>query len=319
MNVKRYNTTPQKLESVELFIKEWRPIEGWLIQDDNGSFVLPTHHSTLGNSFFKSYKNSVKKSFILLLFTMLLVSFVFLFRDITQPTAHITLFVMLLSIALMDMGLSTKSIDNCKQKVEFLFELKKSFPSVLLTFAPFLIFIILTQFYLSRLLGDFETLVISFGNYYPEIGISSLWRFLLGPLFHSDIQHWLVNTILTILIASMVPMRKTLLTFYVFYVGAVGSHVVTFSVNHFYHTPFDALLGLSGGAYTLLAYAISYYYEKKYFNIIISLLSILAFSELSLSILSNDASHSAHLSGFLIGIFIYKLKGNSCLTTLTKK
>lgn len=208
MNIMRHGTTPKVLENLEPFIKNWRPIDGWLIQDENDNFVLPTHHSTLGRKFYKSYKNSVKRSLTFLLLAVLLICVVFIFKPMTQTIEHIALFGMLLIFVTIDMGLSIKSLDNCKQKVEFLFDLQKSFKIVFLIFAPFFFLILLSQLYLSELLGGFEPLVISYGNYYPEIDIGSLWRFVLGPLLHGDINHWLINAVLTILFATMVPITK---------------------------------------------------------------------------------------------------------------
>ncbi|WP_370316376.1 rhomboid family intramembrane serine protease [Pseudoalteromonas sp.] len=308
MNIRKYGKKPKKIVEKELFIKNWRPIEGWLIEDKNNTFVLPINHSTLGEKFFNSYKTSVKRSFLYLFLTALLVFAVLTFTSISQPVEHIIFFSMLFIFSSFDMGLSIKTFQNCKQKVEFLFEIHKSFKNTCLFFAPFFLLIWLIQLYASDKLGGLEPLVILFGNYYPEIDICSVWRFVIGPLLHGDINHWLINSVLTIIFASMLPTTKNILVFCLFYLGAVVSHITTFAIHSLYNTPFDSLLGVSGGAYTLLAYTISYYFHKKYLNVALSLFVLVIFTEISVSILSNNTSHSAHLSGLVIGFLAYAIK-----------
>ncbi|MDO6427506.1 rhomboid family intramembrane serine protease [Thalassotalea sp. 1_MG-2023] len=308
MLVGQYGKRPKKLKNLEVFIKGWRPIEGWMIQDENKEFVLPTHHSILGKKFYKAYKYSTQRSFVFLLISMLLICAALIFRPTTLIVQHISLFMMLLLVISIDMWLSIKSLNSCKQKVEFLFEIQKSFKGVFLLFIPFFCITLLLQFYFSDQLGSFEAFVMYYGNYYPEIDLSSFWRFLIGPLLHGDINHWLVNIVLTILFASMMPKVNKFFIFYVFYIGAVGSHIVTFFVHKLFNTPFDALLGASGGAYTLIAVTICQLFQKKHSNVALSLVALVIFIELSVSLLPNNVSHSAHLSGFSLGILLYTTK-----------
>jgi len=314
MNIVKSGTEPKQLENLELFINKWRPVEGWLIEDKNNTFVLPINHSTLGQEFYNSYKASVKRSLIYLFGAMLIVVAVFIYKPNVNTAENILFFSLLFAYAFWDMGLSIRSLDNCREKTEFLFNLNKSFISVFTVFLPFFVLIGIVQFYSSKQLGSLELLVETVGNYYPEIDINSIWRFFTGPLIHADTKHLAINTILTIIFASMLPVSKKALIFILFYIGAVGSHVVTFLTATFYQSSFDALLGVSGGAYSLLAFTINFYLHQKNFYVAFSLFAFVALTELSVNLFSSDTSFSAHISGFIFGLvayFLVNVKKNS--------
>jgi len=305
MNIVKCGLKPKKLKNIDVFVKNWRPVEGWLIEDKNNTFVLPINHSTLGQKFYDSYKTSVKRSFFYLLGAMLFVAVVFIFKPISNAAEHILFFSLLFTYAIFDMSLSISSIENCREKTEFLFDLNKSFIGLFVIFLPFFVLIGLVQFYSSEQLGSLESLVKTVGNYYPEIDITSIWRFFTGPLIHADTKHLTINAILTVIFASMMPLSRKTLIFVLFYMGAVGSHVVTFLIALLSNSSFDALLGGSGGAYALLAFTISFYFHKKYFYVAFSLVSFVLLTEFSINLFSSDTSFSAHSSGFTIGVITY--------------
>jgi hypothetical protein len=305
MYIQRTGKSPQKLSNLALFIKSWRPIEGWYILEPNGNYSLPTHHSQLGKRFYTYYKRSVVRSLYVLLLAALLMVGIFVTSPNWYVAKHAALLAGLLIFAAMDRVLSINSYENCKQKIEFLYDLQRAFQHLGVVYIPFFVVIIVIQWGASTFLGGYEALVIHYGTYYPSIELDSLWRFAIGPLIHADIKHWLVNAILTLLFASMAPILWRRVSFGLCLGGAIVSHVAAFITQPMMSISYDAIVGISGGAYALLAYAFSYYCGKGYFNIAFSLLTLFVFSELSVTIIANHTSHAAHISGFIVGIITY--------------
>lgn len=310
MYIQRAGKSPQKLSNLALFIRKWRPIEGWYILDQNGHYALPTHHSRLGKRFYTYYKRSVMQSLFVLMLAALLMGVILVTHPHLYTVKHAALLVGLLSIAAIDRVFSINSHENCKHKIEFLYHLQHFFKQVSIAYTSFFSVIIVTQWMVSAFLGGFEALVINYGTYYPLIELDSLWRFAIGPLIHADTKHCLVNAILTLLFASMVPITLKRASFGLFLGGAIVSHVATFITHSIVPTSYDALVGLSGGSYALLAYAFSYYCYKRYLNVAFSLLTLFVFSELSVTIIANNASHIAHISGFIVGLITYAVCKN---------
>lgn len=302
MIVKQPERESQKIVNTRLFVNAWRPIDGWLVQELDKTFVLPTHHSKLSLLFYNAYKARVLKSAVYLILSIISICVFFIYRATLPPNEYIIFFSMLFALAFIDLKLSVITINSCKQKTELLFTLKTAYMSRLLLFGPFFCFILLSQFILTEYLGSFEALIISLGNYYPKIEFSSLWRFVVGPIFHGDFNHWLINAVLTTLFSAMVPTNSKKKLFLIFVFGAVGSHIFTFIIHQLFSTPFDALVGASGGVYALLAYAIAYYCVRKHLYVVTSLLMLTIFIEYSVDIISSDISHAAHFSGLLIGL-----------------
>lgn len=296
------NSTPITVDNIDSLIKKWRPADGWLIADGN-QFVLPTHHRVFGQQFYKAYCRKAKVDIAILLVCNFLILICFTVMPVAASAIHILLFTVLLILAAVDKYLSTKSVDKCKQKVAFLFNVKCAFNKVLTVFAPFFTALFILQAALPSYYDGFENLVKAVGNYYPSISLMSSWRFLTGPIIHADFQHLILNAVLTVLFACAIPQstRSNLLSLFV--LGAVLSHFLTYTVNLIFHTPFDALLGISGGSFTLLAYAIASYWRLKQIHTAVALFAIFAYCEISLGLLSTNASHAAHISGFVVGIF----------------
>jgi len=308
---KKGNVT-KKTKDCTALIMRWRPIDGCLIEEQDGSFVLPTHHSEHGNCFYHSFKRATIRNVVLLLLLMLMTPVIFVVEPELQHIEVIVFFALLFAYAVIDMWLSVKSYEGCKQKAEFLFNLQTVFKKNAALFISVFASMASLQWYLSLKLGGFDALIVNYGNYYPEVDSHSYWRFLLGPLWHGDMQHGAVNATLTIIFASMIPANKHSITVALFSCGAVGSHIVVFLAQQIYPNDFDALLGASGGAYALVSYAFCCFCHKRHFNTAISLILLMVLSELSVSLLSNDASHTAHISGALIGavIFLFKCRAS---------
>lgn len=291
------------IKDVDGFVKKWRPIDGWLIADHSG-FVLPTHHGVLGHKFYASFRRKARIDVVILLACTFLVSVLFQVSNIDDSLKYIVIFDLLFLLAVVDRVLSILSLKCCKQKVTFIYAFKRAFKKLAGIFVFFFFGIFLLQYYLTDYFGSFENLVMVAGNYYPNIELMSSWRFLTGPFIHQDTQHWALNGTLTLLFASFIPQGKKRHLFFLLFVGAVFSHWVTYVVHCFWHTSFDSLVGMSGGAFTLLAYAITYYVRLRHFNTVFTLLGIFVLGEFSADLIAINTSHLAHFTGFVIGILV---------------
>ncbi len=303
MEIKKNGGIPVKIHDLDTFIKNWRPIDGWLISDKN-QYVLPTHHSAHGRIFYSSYCKKVKTNLMAIVSCLLSVILLLVFKPVENNQALIVVFSLLLLFSICDGILSVWSINSCRQKIEFLFNFKSTSelhgpPLALLMCVMYSIQWLLEVYY-----GSQESLIISVGNYYPEIDIFSSWRFITGAFLHGDLQHWILNTLLAILFASTIPKTKLFKTVLILILGAATSHCITY----FYHlasdSSFDCLLGISGGVFALLAYSVIAHLRQNAKSTALTLFAIMVLSELSLALLTDNSSHTAHISGFLFGITI---------------
>lgn len=301
MKIKKNEGIPVKIHDLDTFIKNWRPIDGWMISDNN-QYVLPTHHSELGNIFYSSYRKKVKASLIAIAFCLLSVILLLAFKPVENNQAFIMVFSLILLFSICDGVLSVRNIESCRQKTEFLFNFKStselhSPPLALLMCAMYSI-----QWLLEFYFGSLESLVIFVGNYYPEITFFSSWRFITGSFLHGDLQHWILNTLLAILFASTIPRTKLLKIGSILILGAAISHCTTYFYHLAYDSSFDCLLGISGGVFALLAYSIIAHLRQNAKSTAATLFGIMVLSEVSLALLTDNSSHTAHISGFLFGI-----------------
>jgi len=306
MRIKHPSSTPEYIKCPNTFIKKWRPIDGCLIEESNGDFVLPTHHSLIGEEIYNSHKQSMKKNYLWSLLICICICIYLNFTSSEVKFNQLLIYIILLFIITIDNFLNTLTIGNLKIRAEFCYQVNNSCRKTSIIFIPFFIFIILAQTYIATLVGGTEQVIINYGNYYPEISVSSLWRFLIGAFIHGDYTHWGINMIITILFSSIIPSIKVKNIFVLFIVSAIISHVITYIVDTNFNSLNDALCGVSGGSFALLAFSICHFsFEKKYFTIVFSLSTLVIFSTVSAMLLTNNTSHIAHLSGFILGGLYY--------------
>lgn len=318
MKIMHHNSSPIDIYNDEEFIKKWRPSEGWLVADGD-DFVLPIHHSTLTQPFYQSYCRRAKLEIIALLtFIVLMLSF-----QAIKPTPafwlHFIVIGALVLFAIIDRKTSALTLKNCRQKVEFLFNVKLVAKKIIIAFIPLFASLLFLQSWLTHHYNGFDNFVMQVGNYYPKINFDSSWRFISGPFIHADTQHLIINATLTLLFASMIPQVTVRKAFFLLASGAFFSHFFTFVFAQLFNSSFDALLGISGGSFTLLAYACACYFRIKHTHTAISLFTIFIISELSLGLLSSNTSHTAHFSGFSFGVLACVLSPPFLAGNLTPK
>ena len=107
----------------------------------------------------------------------------------------------------------------------------------------------IAQFIYTSWFGDLESLVISFGTYYPQIDAGQWWRYVTGPFLHSSPLHWLVNlgllTALVRIIAGLADARLLLLVLLSLPMSAAAAHQL--NVND----SIEGFVGISGGVFCL--------------------------------------------------------------------
>lgn len=307
MNVFKVGEKIKEVESLNLFIRKWRPIDGWLIQDQNGVFVLPSHHSLISQDIYRQYRKNLLRNFLILCLTTTFICTYFYFTEPQFLSQKTFAFSLLPITAALGMFFSVNSFESFQNKSEALFNFQRHFKDRFKVFVPFYIAIGVAQFWSYHYLGGFEELVIRYGNYYPSIEIETSWRFVTGSIIHADFKHLLLNMVITVLFASTLSFSKSRYAYILFMFGAVASHAITsFASLHLYIGQSDALVGLSGGAYTLLAFSICYYlFKKKHLNIAFQFVLLIVYGEISSALLSNNSSHTAHIGGFIVGVICY--------------
>ncbi|MEG3767122.1 rhomboid family intramembrane serine protease [Alteromonas sp. 14N.309.X.WAT.G.H12] len=324
MRQKKPHHPAVEITDLTTFIKKWRPIDAWLVEDSDGQFVLPPYHSTIGGDIFAAYRQTTIKNYGLFLLALMVICGYFFLIEPKANINQLLVYISLFFIVSIDALLNILTLKHCQHRAEFCFNLHQSFRKNLLIYLPLFFIIGALQYLGCQLLGSTENVIITLGNYYPAIEVSSIWRFIIGPFIHLDIKHWLLNLTATLLFVSSIPSlasspstARNITTpkqlFGIFILGAIFSHIVTYAVNTSIYlgiaTKNDALVGVSGGSYGILAYAICYYsFAKKQFNIVFSLLGLAVFTLISPYLLQHSiTSHTAHISGFIFGLLSYGL------------
>ncbi|MDC8832049.1 rhomboid family intramembrane serine protease [Alteromonas gilva] len=303
MRIMQPGSSPVDIKNDAQFIKKWRPLEGWLVADGD-DFVLPTHHPVFARQFYASYCRKAHRDIIVTIIFFVLILSLLVTKPVEASSMYLVVFGLLFLFAVIDKKMSTMSLHNCQQKVEFLYNTKTAVKHMAVALLPCFIALFAVQVWMTHYFDGYENLIVHAGNYYPNVSLISSWRFITGPLIHADSQHLIINAVLSVLFASMIPRatRRNVLSLLI--AGAVVSHFSTYLFAQYFHSSFDALLGISGGSFALLACAIICYLRMQRINTALSLLAIFVLSELSLGLLSNNVSHVAHLSGFLLGITV---------------
>ncbi|MCI5107552.1 MAG: rhomboid family intramembrane serine protease [Pseudomonadales bacterium] len=161
------------------------------------------------------------------------------------------------------------------------------------------------QWLYLKFLGDLDSLIISFGTYFPPIQQGELWRYLAGPWIHSSFMHWLVNAIFLLYIVKLIGMlaNKLLLVLFLFSIPctAIAVHLLSALGSN----PLDAFVGISGGVYFLFGWLTAISFRNKHFfpaHFSTSIMMVAVFNLILPELLSYNSSFAAHLSGFLLGL-----------------
>ncbi len=153
--------------------------------------------------------------------------------------------------------------------------------------------------------GDKQSLYSSYATINTNITKGEVWRFFTGPLIHSGFIHAFMNYFLLIFIFPLTAIYSKIFSLSLLVIGGVMSHVcfVLFSQLH----GEQALIGISGGVFSLLGGTIMFSifkkhkYPKKFTFFLISTCSVLLVATENLNPVS---SLTAHISGLTIGALI---------------
>lgn len=305
---------PQIIDSVTRFIKGWRPVDAYLIEDKVGEFVIPTEHSRLGADFCVAYRHQSRKHALITCSLAFIASLLlYLEPSVIELGAGLALIFVLL-FSTLDSLLGGATNENCRARVEFCFYLNRAFKNNAKTFLPFFVAIYALQLGVTWFIGSTDALIIGLGNYFPNIQIDSIWRFLTGPWIHADIKHWIMNLLLTLMAAATIPTNKVSSLFGVFVIGAVGSHVIRYGMSFMMLSDTDALVGASGGTFALLGFSCMYrLIDKRQNCLVLTLAGFLICSAGAAALMTDNVSTIAHVSGFLLGVLCYPLVRHSIL------
>mmetsp|Transcript_26612 Transcript_26612/g.70249 ORF Transcript_26612/g.70249 Transcript_26612/m.70249 type:complete len:503 (+) Transcript_26612:105-1613(+) len=133
------------------------------------------------------------------------------------------------------------------------------------------------------------------------------WRYLSYQFTHIGVMHVTMNCFLNVMLGiPLEGMHGPIRMFIMFNVGVFGG-ACCFFVNN----PFDTVVGMSGGCYSLIgmhfADLIMNWHQKKFRLPTLVFILLLAGADISsylMTMSSENASHSAHMGGAIAGLII---------------
>ncbi|WDE03615.1 rhomboid family intramembrane serine protease [Thalassomonas viridans] len=291
---------------IKNFINKWKPIDAVQVSKTrNGHFVLPTQHEELKGEIYESYRQRLVTTSILLI-AMFLLGIIMLQITGSQSSDFYTPLGGILFFISFDIFQSTYNQQRVNERALFIYEVMQNARTVFIGFIAFFILIFLMQLKAINYFGSNDDFIISLGTYYREVDLGEYWRFFIGPFIHLGFSHWLTNSVITAIMAAICYSLIGIRSFGIFLAGAIGSHVVTYIFSIFVYSKFDALAGMSGGAYSLLIFNIMYcYFIKKHTSVSLSLISLLFIISITSFFLTDDSNNIAHMIGSIIGLVAY--------------
>jgi membrane associated rhomboid family serine protease len=221
-------------------------------------------------------------------------------KDFLNAAVAVWLFVVI------DTLLFLKSYTHFVQRIAFFHDIRTQALIRLNLVTGLCILTIALQFVLEYKLGGWDELVRVYGTYYIQIKQSNeFWRFILGPFIHSGFAHWIINSSLLLMfltIASKFTRLKA--TLFVFILGNVLSHVMTYLLwtKNIGHS--DAIVGFSGGVFAVMGVVLTslIYNPCIAKSIIVSLLLFILLCLGTPALIEGNTSHAAHVVGIITGI-----------------
>ena len=301
------------IRDIKNFINKWKPIDAVQIsQNRDGHFVLPTQHAELKGEIYKSYRHRLF-SLSILLFVVFLLGAIMLQIIESQRLDLYTSFGGILFFICFDIFQSTYNQQRLNERALFIYRVIQNTWRFFIGVIVFSILIFLMQLKAINYFGSNDALIISVGTYYEKVDLGEYWRFFIGPFIHLGFSHWLTNSVLTAIIASIGYSLIGVRILGVFLAGAIGSHVVTYIFSTFVYSKFDALAGMSGGTYSLLIFNIMYcYLIKRHVSVSLSMISLLFIISITSFFLSDDSNNIAHMTGSVIGLVAYSIHHIIC-------
>lgn len=140
------------------------------------------------------------------------------------------------------------------------------------------------------------------------------WRFLTYQFTHIGVMHVTMNCFLNIMLGiPLEGMHGGFRMFIMFNIGVLGG-----ACCYFVNNPFDTVVGMSGGCYSLIgmhfADLIMNWHQKKFRKPTLLFICILAGADITsymLTMSAENASHSAHMGGAIAGLIIGVMIGEN--------
>lgn len=140
------------------------------------------------------------------------------------------------------------------------------------------------------------------------------WRYLSYQFTHIGVMHVTMNCFLNVMLGiPLEGMQGPIRMFLMFNIGVFGG-ACCFFVNN----PFDTVVGMSGGCYSLIgmhfADLVMNWNQKKFRMPTLVFITLLAGADISsymMTMSSENASHSAHMGGAIAGLIIGVMIGEN--------
>lgn len=161
------------------------------------------------------------------------------------------------------------------------------------------------QYVMQERSGGFDALMQDYGLVF-DLARHQWWRYLVGPIFHSGLVHWVSNLLLLSMAAALSTTigRRSQIAL-IFVIGAIIPCVVEGSFSQDFRE--DGVVGISGGIFALFGWtsgvAIRY---KRWFPLgfWIQILSFSVVIVVFTSLLNQKTDNTVHVVGLIVGMLL---------------
>jgi membrane associated rhomboid family serine protease len=307
--IRRHESQPPIARPLKTWLKQWQLLHNdWIATSENGRFYAPLAHPTLKHQLYLRLKCRQRIQLRIATLLLFAATLILTYQGKGHSLAYLSSLWLVWLVFVTDYRFITKDIKLLANKAEFLaatfnHRLRLIFISLLMLITGGI------QFHL--VINDYtlEDCIKLYGSWYQAISAGDYWRLLTGPWLHSGLKHWLINAMLLIMLVPMTFMICRWYCLAIFIAGACCGHVFAYEYAMVSASATQAVLGVSGGVYSLLAFNMVTYcggqkYGVKSLHKPVRLQIVFSHGVIAILpvFVGGTISHSAHMGGFVCGL-----------------
>lgn len=293
---------------INSLVNKWNIYQPLLISEQKSNHFIPVLET-------KEFSERAHRSFILryrfifiyLLFFLAAFGIFHFFDNSDRSLKVLYISFILILYFFIDFKLKTENINILKEHASFYTWINLSGRKYFIIWAGIMLSSAVIQLSLNYYFNDFEIPIYKFGAVYELIDHGEYWRLITGSYFHTSFQHWVINTLMIVLIAPIACCILRGGCIPIFIIANVFSCTGAYLIYKLNFTEASAFAGVSGGLFSFLGLICCFSILNKNKvpqNMFLSTFLFFVLNLILSFILVPDISNTSHIVGFIVGFLL---------------